>query len=47
MRRAAFENNVLTITTLSGARAAVEAVRSIRSENTDVRSLQDVYSAAK
>jgi carbamoyl-phosphate synthase large subunit len=43
MRRAAFEHNVLTITTLSGARAAVEAVRSIRSEMVEVRALQDVY----
>ncbi|MFA6035211.1 MAG: carbamoyl-phosphate synthase large subunit, partial [Myxococcota bacterium] len=43
MRRAAFEHNVLTITTLSGAKAAVEAVRSIKSGTVDVRSLQEVY----
>jgi len=43
MRRAAFENRVLTITTLSAARAAVEAIRSLRSGAVEVRALQDVY----
>ena len=43
MRRAAFEHGVLTITTLSGARAAVEAVRAVRSGTVEVRSLQEVY----
>ena len=43
MRRAAFEHDVLTATTLSGARAAAEALRSIRAGATDVRCLQEVY----
>ena len=43
MRRAAFEHRVLTITTLSAARAAVEALRSMRSGAVEVRSLQEVY----
>ncbi len=43
MRRAAFEHRVLTLTTLSAARAAVEAIRSLRSGAVEVRSLQEVY----
>jgi carbamoyl-phosphate synthase large subunit len=43
MRRAAFEHNVLTITTISAARAAVEAVRAVKAGSAEVRPLQEVY----
>ena len=41
MRRAAVQANVVTITTLSGATAAVEAIRALRSGDWTVRSLQE------
>jgi hypothetical protein len=35
------------ITTLTGARAAVEAIRALRQHTLSVRSLQDYYSAVE
>ncbi|MBI2821946.1 MAG: carbamoyl-phosphate synthase large subunit, partial [Acidobacteria bacterium] len=43
IRRAATRYNVPCITTLSGARAAVNAIRALQRENLDVRSLQEYH----
>ncbi len=45
MRRAALNLDVATITTLSGAAAAVQAIRSLRANRQDVLCLQDLYPA--
>ncbi len=47
VRRAATMAQVPCITTLTGARAAVEAIRALRQQTLTVRSLQDYYSAVE
>ena len=44
MRRAAMVYNVPCITTLTGASAAVEAIRALRGQALDVRAIQDYHS---
>jgi len=46
MRRTAYEFGILAITTLSGARAAVEGIRALREGVVRVRSLQEIHKAA-
>jgi carbamoyl-phosphate synthase large subunit len=46
VRRAAMMNAVPCITTITGAAAAVEAIRALRQEGLSVRSLQDYHAAA-
>jgi carbamoyl-phosphate synthase large subunit len=46
MRRAAMARGVPLITTLSGAHAAVEAIRALRDGAYSVRSLQEIYESA-
>jgi carbamoyl-phosphate synthase large subunit len=46
VRRVAMMQGVPCITTLTGASAAVAAIRSLRTEALDVRALQDYYAAA-
>ena len=46
VRRAAMMAGVPCITTITGAAAALEAIRSLRTEGLDVRALQDYYAAA-
>jgi carbamoyl-phosphate synthase large subunit len=46
MRRTAYEFGVLAITTLSGARAAVEGIRGLREGIVQVRSIQEIHAAA-
>ncbi len=43
IRRAATQYNIPCITTLSGARAAISAIRELQRENLDVRSLQEYH----
>jgi carbamoyl-phosphate synthase large subunit len=43
VRRAAMLHNVPCITTLTGASAAVEAIRALRAQALDVRALQDYH----
>lgn len=43
IRTAAIQHNVPCITTLSGAAAAVEAVRAVKSSTTTVKSLQEIH----
>ena len=45
VRRAAMMAGVPCITTITGAAAAVEAIRALRTEGLDVRALQDYYAA--
>jgi carbamoyl-phosphate synthase large subunit len=45
VRRAAMMTGVPCITTITGAAAAVQAIRAIRSEGLDVRALQDYHAA--
>ena len=45
VRRAAMMTGVPCITTITGAAAAVQAIRAMRSEGLDVRALQDYYAA--
>jgi carbamoyl-phosphate synthase large subunit len=45
VRRAAMMASVPCITTITGAAAAVDAIRALRDEGLDVRSLQDYYTA--
>ncbi|MCA1585373.1 MAG: carbamoyl phosphate synthase large subunit, partial [Acidobacteria bacterium] len=45
VRRAAIMTGVPCITTITGASAAVAAIRALRSEGLDVRALQDYYAA--
>ena len=47
VRRSATMAQVPCITTLTGARAAVEAIRALRQQTLTVRSLQDYYSAVE
>ncbi len=47
VRRSATMAQVPCITTLTGARAAVEAIRALRQQTLSVRSLQDYYSAVE
>jgi carbamoyl-phosphate synthase large subunit len=47
VRRAAMMAGVPCITTITGAAAAVEAIRALRTEGLDVRALQDYYSAVQ
>lgn len=47
MRRTAYECGILAITTLSGARAAVEGIRSLREGVLHVRSLQEIHAASE
>jgi len=46
VRRAAMMNAVPCITTITGAAAAVEAIRALRQEGLSVRSLQDYHAPA-
>jgi carbamoyl-phosphate synthase large subunit len=46
IRRTALKHNVPCITTLSGARATVEAVRALRAGRFEVHSLQDLHATA-
>jgi carbamoyl-phosphate synthase large subunit len=46
LRRAATMTQVPCITTLTGASAAVSAIKALRQEALTVRSLQDYYAAA-
>ena len=43
VRRVAMMHNIPCITTLTGASAAVEAIRALRSQTLDVRALQDYH----
>ena len=43
VRRAAMMHEVPCITTLTGAAAAVSAIRALREQGVDVRALQDYY----
>jgi carbamoyl-phosphate synthase large subunit len=45
VRRAAMMTGVPCITTITGAAAAVDAIRALRTEGLDVRSLQDYYAS--
>lgn len=45
VRRAAMMNGVPCITTITGAAAAVDAIRALRDEGLDVRALQDYYAS--
>jgi carbamoyl-phosphate synthase large subunit len=45
VRRAAMMGGVPCITTITGAAAAVDAIRALRAEGLDVRPLQDYYAA--
>jgi carbamoyl-phosphate synthase large subunit len=45
VRRAAMMAGVPCITTITGAAAAVDAIRALRTEGLDVRSLQDYYAS--
>jgi carbamoyl-phosphate synthase large subunit len=45
VRRVAMMAGVPCITTLTGAAAAVQAIRALRTEGMDVRALQDYYAA--
>jgi carbamoyl-phosphate synthase large subunit len=45
VRRVAMMAGVPCITTITGAAAAVDAIRALRTEGLDVRSLQDYYAA--
>ncbi len=45
VRRAAMMASVPCITTITGAAAAVDAIRALRTEGVDVRSLQDYYAS--
>jgi carbamoyl-phosphate synthase large subunit len=47
VRRAAMMTGVPCITTITGAAAAVQAIRALRSEGLDVRALQDYHSEVK
>jgi carbamoyl-phosphate synthase large subunit len=44
VRRVAMLHNVPCITTLTGASAAVEAIRALRAQDLDVRAIQDYHS---
>jgi carbamoyl-phosphate synthase large subunit len=46
VRRAAMMAGVPCITTITGAAAALEAIRALKTEGLDVRALQDYYAAA-
>jgi carbamoyl-phosphate synthase large subunit len=46
VRRVAMMQGVACITTLTGASAAVSAIRSLRTQSLDVRALQDYYAEA-
>jgi len=45
VRRAAMMAGVPCITTITGAAAAVDAIRALRTEGLDVRALQDYYAS--
>src|SRR6185503_16977466 len=45
VRRAAMMTGVPCITTITGAAAALEAIRALKTEGVDVRALQDYYAA--
>ena len=45
VRRAAMMAGVPCITTITGAAAAVDAIRALRTEGLEVRSLQDYYAS--
>ncbi len=44
LRRAALDYSVTTLTTLAGARAAVEGIAALQSQNLSVAALQDIHS---
>ena len=46
LRRAATERGIPLVTTLSGAHATVEAIRDLKSQGLEVRSLQEIYAEA-
>ena len=43
LRRAATDRGIPLVTTLSGAHATVQAIRDLKSESLEVRSLQEIY----
>jgi len=43
LRRAALEYNIPTFTTIPGAKAALKAIKSLRSNNIDIYSLQEIH----
>jgi carbamoyl-phosphate synthase large subunit len=45
VRRAAMMNGIPCVTTITGAAAAVQAIRALRTEGLDVRALQDYHAA--
>ena len=45
LRRAALDYSVPTLTTLAGARAAVEAIEALQTRTIDIHALQDVHSS--
>ena len=46
IRRAALDYSVPTVTTLAGARAAVEAIAALQAKTMSIHALQDVHGAA-
>ncbi|WP_320664436.1 carbamoyl-phosphate synthase large subunit [Prochlorococcus sp. MIT 1223] len=47
LRRAALDYSVPTVTTLAGARAAVEGISTLQSQTTEVYALQDLFKSTK
>ena len=43
LRRAALEYNIPTFTTIPGAKAAIKAIKALRSKNIDTYSLQEIH----
>ena len=43
LRRAALEYNIPTFTTIPGARAAIRAIKALRSNKIDTYSLQEIH----
>ena len=43
LRRTATDRGIPLVTTLSGAHATVQAIRELKRESLDVRSLQEIY----
>ena len=43
LRRAALDYSVPTLTTLAGARSAVEGIEALQSQKFDIHALQDVH----
>ncbi|WP_415410702.1 carbamoyl-phosphate synthase large subunit [Synechococcus sp. A10-1-5-9] len=47
LRRAALDYSVPTVTTLAGARSAVEGIEALQSKNIEIHALQDVHAGAE